>query len=115
MLRIALDLLPWWRVYGDGMNISLLYFDGCPNWKQTDADLASLMTEYNLTITRQTVETIEDAERWQFRGSPTVLIDGTDPFARPGDPVGLACRIYQTPSGPAGAPSIEMLRSAIAR
>ena len=95
------------------MNISLLYFDDCPNWKQTDAHLTSLATEFDFTVTHQGVETIEDAERWQFRGSPTVLIDGTDPFARPEDPVGLACRIYQTPSGPAGAPTIDMLRSVI--
>jgi hypothetical protein len=95
------------------MNISLLYFDGCPNWKQTDADLASLGTEFDFTLNHQTVTTIEDAERWQFRGSPTVLIDGTDPFAQPEDPFGLACRIYQTPHGAAGAPTIDMLRSAI--
>ena len=95
------------------MNISLLYFDGCPNWKQTDADLASLAKEFDLDVTHQKVETIEDAERWQFRGSPTILIDGTDPFARSGDPVGLACRIYQTPSGAAGAPTSDMLRSAL--
>lgn len=96
------------------MNVSLLYFDGCPNWKQTDADLASLATEFDFTVTHQNVETIEDAERWEFRGSPTVLVDGTDPFGRPDDPVGLACRIYQTPSGAAGTPTIDMLRSAIA-
>lgn len=97
------------------MNISLLYFDGCPNWKQTDADLASLATEYDFTVTYRTVATIEDAKRWQFRGSPTVLIDGTDPFAQPEHPPGLACRIYQTPDGVAGAPTIDMLRSALTR
>lgn len=97
------------------MNISLLYFDGCPNWRQTDADLASLATEVDFTVTYQTVATIEDAERWQFRGSPTVLIDGTDPFAQPEDAPGLACRIYQTPDGVAGTPTIDMLRSALTR
>jgi len=95
------------------MDITLLYFDSCPNWKQTDADLASLASESNLTVTHQTVETIEEAEVWQFRGSPTILVDGVDPFARPTDPYGLSCRIYTTPQGPAGAPTIDMLRSAL--
>lgn len=97
------------------MDIKLLYFDGCPNWKQTDADLASLATEYDFTVTRQKVETIEDAERWQFGGSPTVLVNGVDPFALPTDPYGLSCRIYQTPAGLAGAPTVGMLRAALSR
>ncbi|MDH5420654.1 MAG: thioredoxin family protein [Acidimicrobiia bacterium] len=95
------------------MNISLVFFDGCPNWKQTDADLESLATEFDFTVTHQIVATIEDAERRQFRGSPTVLIDGTDPFAGAEDPIGLACRMYQTPTGKAGAPTIDMLRRVI--
>jgi hypothetical protein len=47
-----------------------------------------------------------------FTGSPTLLIEGTDPFARPGAPVALACRTYPTPSGLAGAPTIEQLSAA---
>lgn len=34
-----------------------------------------------------TVATIEDAERLRFRGSPTVLVDGTD--IEPGPPGGV--------------------------
>lgn len=97
------------------MDITLLYFESCPNWKQTDADLAALASEYDFTVTHQTVKTIEEAEAWRFGGSPTVLIDGVDPFARPTDPYGLSCRIYQTPKGPAGAPTISMLRSTLSR
>ncbi|MBK5265973.1 MAG: thioredoxin family protein [Acidimicrobiia bacterium] len=97
------------------MDITLLYFEGCPNWKQTDADLASLASEYDFTVSHQTVETIEEAETWRFGGSPTVLVDGVDPFARPTDPHGLSCRIYQTPEGLAGAPTVSMLRSTLSR
>ncbi len=98
-----------------GMDITLLYFESCPNWKQTDGDLASLADEHDLNVAYQTVETIEEAEHWGFRGSPTVLVDGVDPFARPTDPVGLSCRIYQTPNGLAGAPTLAMLTQAILR
>jgi hypothetical protein len=48
-----------------------------------------------------------------FHGSPTIIVDGHDPFPTAGQP-GLACRIYQTPAGPAGAPTVEQLRSALA-
>ncbi len=38
------------------------------------------------------VSTPEEAEAAQFRGSPTVLVDGRDPFSDPEAPVGLAIR-----------------------
>lgn len=45
-----------------------------------------------------------------FHGSPTVLIGGIDPFADVSTVVGLACRFYRTPDGPAEVPTIEQLR-----
>ncbi|MCA1737223.1 MAG: thioredoxin family protein, partial [Actinobacteria bacterium] len=48
-----------------------------------------------------------------FCGSPTVLIDGVDPFSNRKAMVGLACRLYLTQNGPAGSPTIEQLRTAI--
>ncbi|WP_291379387.1 thioredoxin family protein [Demequina sp.] len=96
------------------MNITLQYFDGCPNWKIADERLAVLAAGHlDLGIGYQQIETVEDAERVGFHGSPTILIDGTDPFSRADGSVGLACRIYQTPQGPAGAPTLEQLREAI--
>ncbi|HXH78738.1 hypothetical protein [Nocardioides sp.] len=59
------------------------------------------------------VDTIEEAERVGFHGSPSILVDGVDAFAEPGDGVGLSCRIYRTPDGLAGAPTIEQLRAAL--
>jgi len=44
-----------------------------------------------------------------FHGSPTVLIDGVDPFADWNAPIGVACRVYATPAGLDGAPSVEQL------
>ncbi len=62
------------------------------------------------TVTRHQVDTIEEAERVGFRGSPSILIDGVDVFAEPDAGVGLACRVYVTPDGPAGAPTLDQLR-----
>lgn len=80
----------------------------------TDQQLRSLADELGFDLAYRKVESPEAAEELSFRGSPTVLIDGSDPFARGGEPVGLACRIYQTPDGPAGSPTIEQLREALA-
>jgi hypothetical protein len=52
---------------------------------------------------------IEDSERLECVGSPTLLIDGCDPLSAPGAPVGLACRLYRTPDGLAGTPTMEQL------
>ena len=39
------------------------------------------------------------AQQRRFAGSPTFLIDGVDPFAESGQPVGLSCRVYRATSG----------------
>ena len=96
------------------MDVTLLYFDDCPNWNQAAAHLDLLAAEARgLVVSLQRVETIEDAERLSFRGSPSILVDGIDPFAPDDAPVGLACRVYSTPNGPAGSPTLEQLRTAI--
>ncbi len=112
--RLPLDLAVRYKVYGRHMEITLQYFDGCPNWRIADERLAVLAAARpDLRISHQKVETVEEAERVGFHGSPTVLVDGTDPFAHAEESVGLACRIYQTPQGPAGAPTLEQLRQAV--
>lgn len=95
------------------MNVTLLYFEGCPNWTVADARLAALSDELGLTVERRLVQTPEEAEAAGFRGSPTILVEGRDPFATGDEPAGLACRIYQTPEGPQGAPTAEQLRAAL--
>ena len=95
------------------MNVTLLYFDGCPNWQRTDANLTTLADEIGFELERHQVETDEDAQRLRFRGSPTVLIDGADVFALGDEPIGLSCRMYQTDHGLAGAPTVQQLRDVL--
>jgi hypothetical protein len=98
------------------MDVTLLYFDDCPNWLVANEHLDELLSEHpEISITRRVVDTPEEAERTRFRGSPSILIDGVDPFADPDDPVGLSCRVYQTPDGPAGSPTLEQLRDVLAQ
>lgn len=97
------------------MDITLFYFNGCPNWKVADERLAALAAERpDITVTHHLVESAEEADRWGFHGSPSILIDGVDAFADADAGIGLSCRVYQTPEGPAGAPTVEQLRAAIA-
>jgi hypothetical protein len=96
------------------MEITLQYFDDCPNWQITDGHLSSLVAEgLDATVAHQRIESIDNAIEHRFRGSPTVLIDGVDPFAHHEAPSGLSCRIYDTESGPAGSPTLEQLRAVI--
>lgn len=93
------------------MEVTLLYFDDCPNWRDADTHLRTLQEELpDLRVTRRHVDTPEEAERTRFRGSPSILIEGVDPFADADAPVGLSCRMYQTPDGPAGSPTLDQLR-----
>ena len=96
------------------MEVTLLYFDGCPNWQTADKRLAALADELGVTVAHRKVTTPNEAEAVGFRGSPTILVDGRDPFARGDEPIGLSCRIYQTPDGPAGAPTSAQLRAVLA-
>lgn len=95
------------------MDVTLLYFEGCPGWRTADERLRDLAGELGFELTHRLVETPEAAEELAFRGSPTILVDGRDPFAEGDEPVGLSCRIYQTPDGPAGAPTVDQLRGAL--
>lgn len=96
------------------MDVTLLYFDGCPSWQRADQLLSALADDLGFTLTRRKVETQEEAETLGFRGSPSILVDGRDVFAEGDEPAGLSCRVYQTPQGPAGAPTEEQLRTAVA-
>ncbi len=93
------------------MDVRLLYFDGCPNWRVAEQRLreAVALTGADIDVVLLNVVTSEDAERLSFRGSPTVLINGTDPFAEPDAPVGLSCRLYRTDAGLAGSPTVQQL------
>lgn len=93
------------------MSVELLYFDGCPNWKLTYERLreALQLAGRSDEVSYRRVETPEQAQDLGFHGSPTVLIDGRDPLAGPDAQVGLACRVFRTPAGLAGAPTVEQL------
>lgn len=93
--------------------VTVQYFEGCPNWRVLDERLRRLRAELGFTLEYERVETAKDAARLGFVGSPTMLVDGIDPFATGDAATGLACRLYATDEGPRGAPTEAALRAAI--
>ena len=114
VLIVVLDLELHYKVYVGPVNVTLLYFDDCPNWRVADEHLRTLAAEHpEMVIERRVVDTVENAEATRFRGSPSIIVDGVDAFADADAPVGLSCRVYQTPHGPAGSPTLDQLRSVL--
>ena len=96
-------------------SITLRYFDGCPNWQVARSRLEQALEgiDGGAEITLEQVETAEEAQRLGFRGSPTILIDGVDPFAGANASPGLSCRVYRTEKGTEGSPSVSQLLTAL--
>lgn len=98
------------------MELTLLYFEGCPNWKIAAERLTAVVADRDeVTLTTRLVHTLEEAERVGFHGSPSIFLDGVDVFAEPGAGVGLSCRVYATPDGLAGAPTTQQIQRALDR
>lgn len=95
------------------MEVTLLYFDGCPHWKLAAGRLDQLAVEVGADVSHRVVRTPEEASAVGFRGSPTILVDGRDPFAASGEATAFACRLYPTPDGPRGAPTVAQLREVL--
>jgi hypothetical protein len=97
--------------------IKIRYFDGCPSWKVAEARLREVLrtsrTDEDVNIVLERVESDENARALRFAGSPTILLDGVDPFATGQTVFGLACRVYRTEAGLEGSPSEDQLRRAL--
>ncbi len=93
--------------------LELLYFPACPHWTLAEERLSEVATRFGLPVEHRLVTTEEEAERVSFRGSPTILIDGVDPFAEDGQAIGLSCRPYRTPDGLAGSPTAAQIAAAL--
>jgi hypothetical protein len=97
------------------MKLEILQVPDCPNAAVLAARLAELAGAWpDLTVTREIVTTAHDAGRLGMAGSPTLLADGTDPFAHPGQGPSISCRLYRDEEGHAvPAPSLGQLRAAL--
>ncbi|WTP60882.1 alkylmercury lyase family protein [Streptomyces phaeochromogenes] len=98
----------------EAMRITVLTVPGCPNAapavERVRAALAGRAAEVELVE----VHNQGQAAALGMNGSPTILLDGTDPFAPAGAEPSVSCRLYRDADGAvSGTPGEAALRAAI--
>jgi len=95
------------------MALEILQVPGCPGADLLAARLDGLLAG-RPGVTRRVVASQAEAERLGMTGSPTLLADGADPFARPGLLPAVSCRLYRDEHGrQVPSPSSAQLRAAL--
>jgi hypothetical protein len=98
------------------MTLEVLHVPDCPNLPPMLNRLAEVTDE---PVTTRLIESDTEAARFGMAGSPTLLIDGVDPFPSTQDcdcdaDWGISCRLYRDQDDRiVTAPSAEQLRQAI--
>lgn len=100
------------------MRIEILTVPGCPNRllavERVGAALAAVGRNDVAVVQREAGDAIQ-ARRIGLCGSPTILVDGHDPFAGGGLEPSVSCRLYRDGDAVAGAPSVEQLSAVLSR
>ena len=94
------------------MDVVIQYFEGCPHAELAMERVRRALQSAGLAdqkVLLQRVDSPEEAAGAGFHGSPTILVDGVDPFEGESPAVGYACRVYETDAGRQGAPSLAQL------
>ena len=98
------------------MKITLLYFDGCPNWRPTLEDIRTVLKDHHVGVETELLKVTskKQAQEMAFLGSPTVRVDGVD--VEPGIPetgFGIECRLYWVEGRVLGRPPVEWIAAAV--
>jgi hypothetical protein len=73
------------------MQLTVLTVPDCPNLPVLEDCLAAVLDgRADVSVAHEVISSEADAARWGMHGSPRLLIDGTDLFARPGQPPSLS-------------------------
>lgn len=92
------------------MEIVVRYSAGCPN---RDLALSRVRDALGGRDVPVILEQVDDPDEVEFQGSPTIVVDGRDPFAGTDGGAALSCRLYRTEDGLEGAPSVDQLREVL--
>ena len=97
------------------MKIELLYFNDCPSWKVALENLETALAAEAIEAEIQLIEVVDrnQAARLKFLGSPSFCVNGQDWWPEARQTYNLSCRVYATPQGMRGVPTVEMLREKI--
>lgn len=97
------------------VQIDVLYTPDDEN-AQTVADLVEqVVADLELDADIQYIEVHSDKQAFErnFIGSPTIRINGVDPWPIPNAPAGMRVRLFFTDQGPLDYPTYEMLADAL--
>lgn len=96
------------------VRLEVLHVADCPNLTPM---LRSLSEVTDAPVVTREIGTDAEAARLGMAGSPTLLVNGSDPFTVPGGcECGVACRLYRNETGQlVPVPSIAQLRHALAQ
>lgn len=98
------------------MELLVLALPDCPNAPAMLQRLEQVLPHDAAPVNVRVITTEEEAARNGMHGSPTLLINGSDPFAPPDAAAGVSCRLYRNADGrTSGAPSLEQLADALRR
>jgi hypothetical protein len=92
--------------------ITLFYFDGCPSWQSALENLEKVLESEQIPaqITLVKIDSDAQAQKEHFLGSPSIRVNGVDLWPEERANYSLSCRVYHTPMGMRGSPTLEMLR-----
>ncbi|MEV5877318.1 alkylmercury lyase family protein [Streptomyces sp. NPDC052101] len=97
------------------MRITVLAVTDCPNARPVLERVTTALDGREAEIELIEVADETGAARLGMYGSPTILIDGTDPFSPSGAMPSLSCRLYRNADGTvSGMPDENALRQALA-
>jgi hypothetical protein len=96
--------------------VRVLRVPDCPNAVLLDERLTVLLAgRCDVSVEHEVIDDVAAATRAGMAGSPTLLIDGVDPFAVPDQVPSVSCRLYRDKRGRTrGVPSVEQLRAVLA-
>ncbi|MEU0514886.1 MULTISPECIES: alkylmercury lyase family protein [Amycolatopsis] len=95
------------------MELQILQVPDCPNAALLRQRLAEAIGP-DVVVTARMITDLTEATSAGMSGSPTLLVNGVDPFAAPGSPASVSCRLYRDAEGRvSGAPTVTALRQAL--
>jgi hypothetical protein len=97
------------------MNVELVYFDDCPNWRFAQERLGAALENlgrHDVEVRLHRVASPAEAESAGMHGSPTILVNGRAPFPHTSNDT-WSCRLYRNGERLEGSPSVLALVEAL--
>lgn len=98
------------------MKLEILQVPDCPNVPLLERRIWAAVAgeQIEVTLTHRVLDDQAEATEAGMTGSPTLLVDGEDPFSETGSAPSVSCRLYRADGGGIdGAPSVAALRAAL--